>query len=78
MNMTRIIQDYNKEGLYSTTQVARELKIGQTTLRRYEGREFPSAVKRGRNGTRLFTKEQIDVIKKWRDKKWPNHKKFKS
>ena len=32
---------YRKQGFLSISQVAKELKIGQTTLRRYEGREFP-------------------------------------
>lgn len=77
MPMTRVVEKYNKQGYYTITQVAKELGIGATTIRRYEGIEFPQTEKRGRNKARLFTKEQIKLIENWRNKRWPEHPKSK-
>ncbi|MBP9855296.1 MAG: MerR family transcriptional regulator [Candidatus Omnitrophica bacterium] len=78
MPMTSFVQKYNKQGFYTVTQVAKRLGLGSTTIRRYEGVDFPKAEKLGRNRARLFTEEQIQIIKNWRNSKWPNLKKFKN
>jgi len=64
-----LITHYNKFGYYTVAQVSKILGIGQTTIRRYEGKLFPMAKRVGRNKLRLFLNSQVELInKKWKEK----------
>ena len=65
MAMTRRVQEFKEKGYYTVGEVAKLLGIGQTTIRRNEGRLFPMAEKRvGRNGMRLFGERQVEEMRK--------------
>jgi DNA-binding transcriptional MerR regulator len=75
MPMTTVVERYNQQGFYTISQVARQIGVGATTLRRYEGKLFPKTEKLGRNRARLFTKQQIEVIR--RNLECQKNKRFK-
>ncbi|WP_437801290.1 MerR family transcriptional regulator [Sorangium sp. So ce693] len=56
-------------GLLTSTAVARMLGIRKTTLRRIEGQLFAPAPRQGIRKMRVFTPEQVDVLRKTRREK---------
>ncbi|WP_437972232.1 hypothetical protein WMF04_24335 [Sorangium sp. So ce260] len=51
-------------GLLTSTAVARMLGIGKTTLRRIDGTLFEPAPRQGSRKMRVFTPEQVELIRK--------------
>ncbi|WP_437933411.1 MerR family transcriptional regulator [Sorangium sp. So ce341] len=51
-------------GLLTSTAVARLLGIGTTTLRRLEGTLFEHVPRQGTRKMRMFTPEQVEILRK--------------
>jgi DNA-binding transcriptional MerR regulator len=68
MAMTKDVRAIRDDGLLTVTQVARELGIGATTLRRLEGTAYPVVQRRGYRGVRAFTREELECIRRWLQK----------
>ncbi|MDC0743234.1 hypothetical protein [Polyangium mundeleinium] len=54
---------YRANGYLTAADVARQLGIGTTTLRRLEGKLFDPVARRGTRKIRLFTPEQVKSIR---------------
>ena len=63
MAMTMETRKFRAEGYLTVADVAQQLGIGKTTLRRLEGKLFELAPRRGTRKTRLFTAEQMQSIR---------------
>ncbi|XYH92934.1 MerR family transcriptional regulator [Sorangium sp. So ce1128] len=61
--MTMETRQLKETGLLTSTAVARMLGIGKTTLRRLEGKLFEPAPRQGSRKTRVFTPEQVEVLR---------------
>ncbi|XYH98459.1 MerR family transcriptional regulator [Sorangium sp. So ce1128] len=64
MAVTMETRQLKEAGLLTSTAVARMLGIGKTTLRRLEGTLFEPAPRQGSRKMRVFTPEQVDVLRK--------------
>ncbi|TKC98181.1 hypothetical protein [Polyangium fumosum] len=60
--LTKETARYRAEGYLTATDVARQLGIGQTTLRRLEGKLFEQAPRRGTRKIRVFTPDQLPEL----------------
>src|SRR5688572_13213661 len=62
MAMPRDVRAIREDGLLTVSQVAKELGIGQTTLRRLEGTAYPKIPRRGYREFRVYTRDEVEAI----------------
>ena len=65
MAMTKEVRQLREEGYLTAKEVARQLGIGNTTLRRLEGRAYALPPRRGKRHIRLFTPTDVASIRRW-------------
>jgi DNA-binding transcriptional MerR regulator len=65
MAMAKDVRELRADGLLTVTQVAKELGIGPTTLRRLEGTAYPKVPRRGYRDIRAYTSDEVDAIRRW-------------
>lgn len=63
MGLRRQIAEVHAAGLLTAADVARQLGVSATTVRRYDGVLWPAAARHGTGGVRGYTREQIRSIR---------------
>jgi site-specific DNA recombinase len=63
MGLHRQIAEVHAAGLLTAADVARELGVGATTVRRYDGVLWPAAMRHGTGNVRAYTREQVGEIR---------------
>lgn len=61
---TREVHAIREAGLLTAADVARALGIGKTTLYRLEGKLFEPVPRQGKRQMRVFTPDQVAVLRK--------------
>jgi len=64
MATTKEVRALREAGLLTAPDVAKALGIGATTLRRLEGKLFEPVQRQGKRKMRVFTPEQVEVLRK--------------